>query len=188
LADNRRLILASRSPQRRGILEQLGLEFSVVVPAVAELEHGLPEEAAAENARRKAEAVAARRPDDLVMGADTVVSLDGRIYGKPASEAEARQTLAALSGRRHEVIGGLCLIGDGQARTATVRTAVSFRSLEDREIAWYLQSEEWRDRAGAYAIQGRGAALVEAIDGDYLNVVGLSVARLMALAPDLLFR
>lgn len=180
------LILASRSPRRRLILEQLGIPFTVVVPEVDELEQGPAEEVAITNATRKAEAVARQRLDAMVLGADTVVCLDGRIYGKASGEAEARQTLTALSGRCHEVIGGLCLVQRGQARTACARTNVRFRPLDDRLIAWYLESEEWRDRAGAYAIQGRGAALVEGIEGDYLNVVGLPVATLLALAPDLL--
>ena len=187
MADRRPpLILASRSPQRRLILEQLGIPFTVVVPEVDELEHGPAEEVAITNATRKAEAVARWRPDEIVLGADTVVCLDGRIYGKASGKAEAQQTLVALSGRRHEVIGGLCLVEGGHARTACASTGVRFRSLEDRVIAWYLESEEWRDRAGAYAIQGRGAALVEGIEGDFLNVVGLPVATLLALAPGLL--
>jgi septum formation protein len=182
----RPLVLASRSPQRRLILERLGIPFTVVVPEVQEREQGPPEEVALQNARRKAEVVAGQRPDDIVLAVDTVVCLDGRLYGKPAGEAQARQTLAALSGRRHEVVGGLCLIEDGQALTATATTAVRFRALDDAMISWYLESEEWRDRAGAYAIQDRGAALVEWIEGDYLNVVGLPLAALLQLAPQLL--
>jgi septum formation protein len=130
--------------------------------------------------------VAAACPDTVVLGADTVVCLDGRIYGKPADEAAARATLRALSGRRHSVIGGICLIGHGGVRTAAARTEVEFRELGDALIKWYLSSGEWRGRAGAYAIQGRGAALVRRIDGDYLNVVGLPVATLLELAPCLL--
>jgi septum formation protein len=141
---------------------------------------------ATENARRKARAVAAQHTDALVLGADTVVSLDGRLYGKASNQGEARQTLAALSGRRHEVVGGICLIEGGHARAATATTAVRFRALEERLLAWYLDSDEWRERAGAYAIQGRGAALVQAIEGDYLNVVGLPLAALLELEPGLL--
>lgn len=162
------------------------MPFTVVVPDVHEREDGPAVEVAVENARRKAEAVAAQWPDELVLGADTVVSLDGRIYGKASSEAEARRTLAALSDRRHEVIGGLCLIDGGKARTAAATTAVRFRALDDRLIDSYVKSGEWRERAGAYAIQGRGAALMEGIDGDYLNVVGLPVAALLELMPRLL--
>ncbi len=158
----------------------------MVVPNVDEREQGPPEEVATENARLKAQAVAVQHPDSLVLGADTVVSLDGRLYGKASNEAEARRTLAALSGRRHEVIGGLCLSEDGRVRMAAVTTAVRFRALEDWLIAWYLESGDWRERAGAYAIQGRGAALVEAIEGDYFNVVGLPLTALLELEPGLL--
>jgi septum formation protein len=179
------LILASRSPQRRAILEQLGIGFEIRPADVEELEDGLPEQIAIENARRKAEAVATSG-DGLVLGVDTVVSLGDRLYGKPASPEEARQTLKALSGRSHRVIGGLCLVEGEAARTATATTVVEFRRLDDAVIGWYLATGEWRDRAGAYAIQGRGAALVERIEGDYLNVVGLPVALLLALEPRLL--
>jgi septum formation protein len=181
----RPLILASRSPQRRAILEQLGIEFTVVVPEVEELVSGPAAEVALENAYRKAAAV---RPsaDSLVLGVDTVVCLGTRIYGKPANPDEALQTLRALSGRRHTVLSGMCLIDAGQARTAAASTVVAFRSLGDRLLAWYVATGEWRERAGGYAIQGRGAALVERVEGDYLNVVGLPVATLLDLAPDLL--
>jgi septum formation protein len=176
------MVLASRSPQRRAILEQLGVRFSVVVPDVEELEDGPPDVIALENARRKARAVAG----GTVLGVDTVVFAAGRLYGKPADETEARATMAALSGRRHAVVGGLCLIEEGAERTAVATTIVEFRAVSDAVIDWYVRSGEWRDRAGGYAIQGRGAALVSRIDGDYLNVVGLPVATLLELAPDLL--
>jgi nucleoside triphosphate pyrophosphatase len=182
------LVLASRSPQRRAILEQLGVEFSVQVPDVEELETGPPHEVALENAYRKASAVAsaAAGGDGPVLGVDTVVALGARMYGKPADPADARATLTALAGRRHAVVSGMCLIEDGRTRSAAARTLVEFRALSEPLIDWYLASDEWRDRAGGYAIQGRGAALVAAIDGDYLNVVGLPVATLLELAPGLL--
>ena len=164
------------------------MRFSVEVADVEELEAGAPEELAVENARRKARAVATRAPDALVLGADTVVALGGRIHGKPADREGARDTLRALSGRRHIVIGGICLLDDGGVRTAAARTEVEFRELGDELIEWYLGTGEWRERAGAYAIQGHGAALVNRIDGDYLNVVGLPVATLLELEPGLLFR
>ena len=179
------LILASRSPQRRAILEQLGIPFEARPADVDELEEGPPEEIAVENARRKAEAVASPG-DALVLGADTVVALDDQLYGKPSSAEDARRTLKALSGRRHQVIGGLCLIGDGRLWVDSESTVVEFRALGDDLIDWYLATGEWRDRAGGYGIQGRGAALVERIEGDYFNVVGLPVARLLALRPGLL--
>jgi septum formation protein len=182
-----RLVLASRSPQRRAILEQLGLEFSIEVPDVEELEQGPPHEVALENAYRKAAAVAGEGSGGLVLGVDTVVSLGARMYGKPADPAEARATLGALAGRRHAVISGICLIGeDGRSRTASAQTLVEFRALPEPLIDWYVASGEWRERAGGYAIQGRGAALVAAIEGDYLNVVGLPVPTLLELEPDLL--
>lgn len=181
-----RLVLASRSPQRRAILEQLGISFSVEVPQVEELEEGPPHEVALENAYRKAAAIAGESTNGPVLGVDTVVSLGARLYGKPADPDDARATLAALAGRRHAVISGVCLIVDGRPRTAAASTWVQFRALDERLIDWYVASGEWRERAGGYAIQGRGAALVAAIEGDYLNVVGLPVATLLELAPDLL--
>ena len=185
LAESQALILASRSPQRRAILEQLGIPFSVVVSGVAEVKDGPAEEVVAQNAWRKASAVAAEHPQALVLGADTVVALDGQIYGKPVDAAEAQGMLQALSGRRHTVVGGICLMEGGNVRSATACTDVSFRALSEEVIRWYLASGEWRERAGSYAIQGRGAALVAGIQGDYLNVVGLPAAVLLDLAPGL---
>jgi septum formation protein len=157
----------------------LGIPFSVVVPDVEELEDGDAAEVATANARLKAGAV----DGECVLGVDTVVSLDGRIYGKPADIAEAAVTLQALSGRVHEVISGLCLVMSGNVESATANTRVRFRELDVRTIEWYLASGEWSERAGGYAIQGRGAALVASIEGDYLNVVGLPLATLLELAP-----
>lgn len=186
-----RLILASRSPQRRAILTQLGLEFEVIVPDVEELMDGDPATLVVENARRKAMAVVTgqRAGNDAatVLGVDTVVVLDGRVYGKPADAAEAEATLRLLAGREHRVLSGICVIADGvEPRTAVAATTVRFRLLDEQILAWYMASEEWRERAGGYAIQGRGAALVDAIEGDYLNVVGLPVGALQDLAPDLI--
>ena len=190
------MILASGSPQRRAILEQLGVSFSVVVTGVDEVEAGEPEDVAIENARRKARAagrpLAAGGPlatgaGEAVLGVDTVVALDGRLYGKPVDHADAAATLQALAGRSHRVISGVCVIDGGQERTAAALTHVRFRSLDQNAIDWYLETQEWRGRAGGYAIQGRGAALVESITGDYLNVVGLPVATLLDLLPSLLF-
>jgi septum formation protein len=172
------VILASRSPQRKAILEQLGIEFTVVVPDVEEIEDGDPREMVVENALRKARAV----DGDLVLGVDTTVVLDGRSYGKPADETEAERVLELLSGRTHEVWSGIAL----NDQTAAACTKVTFRPLPQPLLRWYLNSGEWRERAGGYAIQGRGAALVERIDGDFWNVVGLPVPELLKLAPDLL--
>ncbi len=187
LLDVSPLVLASRSPQRRTILEQLGVDFSVQVPDVEELESGPPHEVALENAFRKASAIASTSGSGRgpVLGVDTVVALGARLYGKPSDPDAARATLSALAGRRHAVISGVCLIEDGRSRTAAAQTTVEFRALSETLIDWYLASDEWRERAGGYAIQGRGAALVAAIEGDYLNVVGLPVATLLELVPDL---
>lgn len=181
------LILASRSPQRRAILQQLGIQFEVLPADVEELEDGTPEEVAVENAFRKAAAAAAEAGTAVpVLGVDTVVCVESRIYGKPGDAGEARATLRALSGRSHTVIGGICLTDERGPRTAAVRTRVEFRPLSQGLIEWYLTTGEWRERAGGYAIQGRGAALVRRIDGDYLNVVGLPLNTLLDLAPWLL--
>ncbi len=180
----KRLTLASRSPQRRAILEQLGLEFEVVVPEVEEIADGDVRHVVIENALRKARAV----QGELVLGVDTEVELDGRLFGKPADAEEAETFLRRLSGRTHEVWGGIAVIRDGAERTSDCVTRVRFRRLEQRDIDWYLASGEWRDRAGAYAIQGRGAALVEEIEGDFWNVVGLPVPELVHLAPELFLR
>jgi septum formation protein len=181
-----RLVLASASPQRKAILEQLGLEFDVRPPEVNELADGDPRHVAAENARRKAHAIALEHRAATVIGCDTVVALDERIYDKPRDEAEARATLLALSGRDHLVLSGLCVKRDGGERAGVATTWVRFRALSEPLVDWYLASEEWRDRAGGYAIQGRGAALVAAIEGDYQNVVGLPVVLLLDLVPELL--
>ena len=176
------LVLASRSPQRKRILEQLGIDFRVEPADVDEVTEGDPREVVVENALRKARAV----EGDLVLGADTEVFLDGRVFGKADIEEEAAAYLHALSGRTHEVWGGIALRHAEREQTAAAVTKVTFAKLSDRTLAWYLATEEWRDRAGAYAIQGRGSALVEAIDGDFWNVVGLPVPSLLALAPELL--
>jgi septum formation protein len=176
------LVLASRSPQRKHILEQLGIEFRVEPADVEEVTQGDPREVVVENSLRKARAV----EGDPVLGADTEVYLDGRVFGKAGSEEEAEAYLRSLSGRTHEVWGGLSLIDAGTERTGCAVTKVTFNQLTEEEIAWYLGTGEWRDRAGAYAIQGRGSALVEAVEGDFWNVVGLPVAELRRLAPHLL--
>jgi septum formation protein len=139
---------------------------------------GDPAAVAARNARRKATAV----PGELVLGADTVVALDGRIYGKPADAAEAREYLDALNGRTHEVIGAIALARHGEVvATALETTRVTFNDSDDATLAAYVATGEWEGRAGGYAIQAAGSELVERIDGDYLNVVGLPLERLKTL-------
>lgn len=170
LGHPRPLVLASASPQRTAILTQLGIAHEVRPTGVAELTEGDPAAVALENARRKA----GDRRDTL--GVDTLVALDGRIFGKPRDEAHARETLLSLSDRTHTVVSGLVYEGDG----VTVTTEVTFRPLEEL-MDWYVSQGEWRGRAGGYAIQGKGAALVRGIRGDYSNVVGLPVAALLDL-------
>jgi septum formation protein len=182
------LILASASPQRRAILEQIGVPFEVRVPGVRELEEGPAPEVALENAYRKAAAIAlADEPPQLpVLGVDTVVSLGVRNFGKARDAAHALEMLTALAGRRHLVVSAICLIEDGRARTAAAQTVVEFRALDGDAIEAYVETGEWEGRAGAYAIQGRGAILVNRVEGDYLNVVGLPVSTLLDLAPGLI--
>jgi septum formation protein len=155
----------------------------VRVSGVDEETRGDPREVAVENARRKALAVAA--PGEVVLGADTDVALDGEILGKPADEAQAQAFLERLSGRTHEVVGGIAVVRDDRLTTAVEVTAVEFAALDPSTVEWYVRSREWEGRAGGYAIQGRGAALITGIRGDYLNVVGLPLARLLSLHPDL---
>ena len=153
---------------------------------VEEAEEGPAEAVALENAHRKARKVADQRPGDLVLGVDTVVALGDRLYGKPADRDQAAATLRALAGRDHRVLSGIWLIDGERERRATASTTVRFRPLDEAILSWYLDSGEWHERAGGYAIQGRGALLVEAIHGDYLNVVGLPVGELLAMEPLLL--
>lgn len=179
-------MLASRSPQRRSILEALGVVFEVRAPRFEESESGEAERVALHNAVGKASAVA-RAPHEVVLGVDTVVSLGGRLWGKPSDDAEARETLAALSGHTHTVLSAIALLGlDEAPRTATCATEVTFRPLDPDTIAWYARSGEWRERAGGYAIQGAGCALVAGIAGDWTNVVGLPVGTLLDVYPSLL--
>jgi septum formation protein len=179
------LLLASRSPQRRAILEQLGIPFEVVAPQWEELAGDEPTETVRANALGKARSVApggpAARP---VLGVDTEVVLDGRVFGKAETEAEAEAMLEALAGRTHEVVSGLCLITPGWEVVEHEVTRVTFRPLDARDLAAYVSFGEWEGRAGAYAVQGRGAALVERIEGDYLNVVGLPAASLVRLLAE----
>jgi septum formation protein len=179
------LVLASRSPQRREILERLGVPFEVRPSDAAELEQGEPRALALENALRKARAARVPGRAEAVIGCDTIVALAGIVYGKPADAEQARATLSALSGATHEVISGIALLLPGEERTALARTAVSFRALEPQELDAYVATEEWRERSGGYAIQRAGAGLVESIDGDIDNVVGLPLASLLAIYPEL---
>jgi len=182
------LILASASPQRRAILDQVGILFDVRVSGVEEETHGDPVAVAEENARRKALAVAATLEDEaLVLGADTLVAVDGDILGKPADAEQAHAYVSRLAGRTHQVVGAIALVTAGEPpRLAAEITDVRFRPASPALVDFYVATGEWRGRAGGYAIQGVGAVLVAGIAGDYLNVVGLPLARLLDLAPDLL--
>ena len=171
------LVLASASPRRRALLEQIGYAPDTVEPAAldeAVLPGERPEAHAARLAREKAEAVAARHAGAFVLGADTVVACGRRILDKAESEESARRCLSLLSGRRHRVCGGVTVIDPaGRAVSRLVRTAVAFKQLSEDEITAYLAGGEWRGKAGGYAIQGRAAAFVRFVGGSYSNVVGL---------------
>ncbi len=155
---------------------------------VEEIAVGAPLEVARTNALRKAQAGVAQRPGETVLGVDTVVALDGEIFGKPASAQAARRTLERLSGRTHEVVSGLALATSGNPQVVHEVTKVTFRALDDDLVRRYVATGEWSGRAGGYAIQGAGAGLVRRIMGDYLNVVGLPVARLLDLDSSLMLR
>jgi septum formation protein len=180
------ILLASTSPQRRAILDQLGIPFDVLAPDY--VEHDPPEadavELVREHALGKARSVAAQAGNRPVLGVDTAVSLGGRIFGKPAGAEEAERMLEELAGETHVVVSGLCLLTPGWEVVEHDSTCVSFRELTPRELAHHMTHGEWEGRAGGYAIQGRGAALVARIEGDYLNVVGLPAALLVRLLAE----
>jgi nucleoside triphosphate pyrophosphatase len=176
------IILASESPQRRAILEQLDIPFTVVPPRYEE--HDSPDadpvELVREHARGKARSVGPHE-ECPVLGVDTAVVIDGESLGKPAGAAQAEAMLERLSGREHEVVSGLCLLTRGWEELHKETTRVTFRALNARDLAHYVGSGEWENRAGGYAIQGLGASLVARLEGDYLNVVGLPGPLLISL-------
>jgi nucleoside triphosphate pyrophosphatase len=188
------LVLASGSPQRRRLLARLGAPFTVRVSGASERERGEdPRAIALENALAKARAALIDGRLEWVLACDTIVVLDGVIYGKPPDARSARATIAALGGRTHEVISGLALLlADGrselQARTAIARTRVTFRALDDALLDWYVATGEWQGRSGGYAIQGAGQQLAVEIDGEVENVVGLPLGPLASLCPELFDR
>jgi septum formation protein len=172
------IVLASTSPQRRAILEQLRIPFEVIAPAYEEGPGG----DAVEHAAGKARSVdGGERP---VLGVDTIVSCEGEVIGKPRDATDAERMLETLAGKTHEVISGLCLRTPAWEELHREMTRVTFRELKPRDLAHYLASGEWEGRAGAYAIQGLGGSLVERIEGDYLNVVGLPGALLVRLLAE----
>ena len=180
------ILLASTSPQRRHILDQLGIIFDVVAPDY--VEHDPPEanavELVREHALGKARSVAEQAGNRPVLAVDTAVSLGGKIFGKPANAEEAERMLEELAGETHVVVSGLCLLTPGWEVVEHDSTRVTFRELTPRELAHHMTHGEWEGRAGGYAIQGRGAALVEEIEGDYLNVVGLPAALLVRILAE----
>lgn len=176
-----KIVLASQSPRRRELLGRLGLEFTIETSQLDEsgFSAGTPEELVQILSREKALWAARRQdPDTLVLGADTVVVLDGAALGKPQDEAQARAMLTALSGRTHQVCTGVTLCRGERVLSQTEVTQVTFRSLSQEEIAAYVRSGEPMDKAGGYGIQGLGSLLVAGIQGDYSNVVGLPLCRL----------
>ncbi len=192
MAKPERIILASKSPQRKSLLKSMGVTFTAIPSDVEETSEGEPREVVLANALAKGLAVAARRREGtLVIAGDTEVVVDGRVVGQPGFEGEARWCLETLSGRSHEVLGGLALIGpdrvDGEptVRTGVESTRVTFGDLGPELIDRYLASGEWRGRAGGYAVQGLGSALVDGVDGDVSNVIGLPIRLLLRLAPEL---
>ena len=177
------LLLASTSPQRRAILQQLGIPFDVAAPRYEEDD---PPEADAtelvcDHARAKARSVSEEAAGRPVLGVDTTVVLGGRLFAKPADAPAAERMLAVLSGRTHAVVSGLCLWTPEWEVVEAAATLVTFRALAAPDVAAYAATGEWEGRAGGYAVQGRGAALVERVEGDYLNVVGLPAALLVRL-------
>ncbi len=184
------LTLASTSPQRKAILGQLRIPFEALAPDY--IEDDPPDADPAELVRRHAEGKArsVHEAGRLTLGVDTTVVLDDRVYGKPSDRADAAHMLNELSGRTHTVVSGVCLLGAGEDVVGHETTDVTFRLLSRAAVDTYLESGEWEGRAGGYAIQGLGGRLVERIEGDYLNVVGLPGALLVTLleqhAPNLL--
>ena len=181
----RPLILASESPRRRELLAQAGIPFTVESAHAPEISEGQPTEVVLHNAKAKAAAVKALHPDDDVLGADTIVYLDGEIFGKPKDEADARRMLEALSGRWSQVYTGVALAGSaGNVRTACVITNVHFVPMTEEEISGYIASGEPYGKAGAYAIQGRAGAYIDRIEGSFSNVIGLPLTAVRELLSE----
>ncbi len=177
-------ILASGSPRRRELLQQIGCQFRICVSHAEERASDVlpPERLVVENARAKALAVAEADGSIPVLGADTVVALDGRIYGKPADEEDARRMLRLLAGKTHTVLTGIAMVKDGKVYSDAVTTEVRFGEMTSEEIDRYVATGEPLDKAGGYALQGRAAAFIEGIRGSYSNVVGLPLHAVCRLA------
>ncbi len=179
----KKIILASASPRRKELLEKIGLKFEVEAADIKEdLNSGLPpNELVKELSLQKAKAVAKKHPDAIIIGADTIGVLEGEIIGKPHTPAEAKKMLRLLNGKSHFVITGFTIIDTKTGKTVSksVETKVYFRKLTEAEIDAYVKTGEPLDKAGGYAIQGLGALVVEKIEGDYYNVIGLPLSLLM---------
>jgi septum formation protein len=187
---NEKIVLASKSPRRAEILRAVGWEFEAVAANIDEtrMESEDAVTYVKRLARTKAETVAKRIPNPrLVLGADTVVVIEGEILGQPRDDGDARRMLKLLIGKWHEVVTGIALMRGGQTPQVLIEhetTRVRFCEMSAKEIDWYVSTGEPRDKAGAYAIQGRGAIFIEEVQGDYFNIVGLPVRRLFALMRD----
>lgn len=177
------LILASASPRRQELLQQIGCDFKVVASCAVEDNHQTaePQQLVMNNALAKAKAVADKEASNAVLGADTVVVLDGKIYGKPINQADARRMLCLLSGKTHMVYTGIALIKGAKIWCDFEKTTVTFSKLTEEEIEAYLRAGESIDKAGAYGVQGMAAAFIERIEGCYTNVVGLPLNKLLKL-------
>lgn len=182
------IVLASASPRRRELMAQLTDEKPVIIPACGEEnppEGASPAQTVIALAEAKAKEVAGKcSEDDVIIAADTVVSCGGKILGKPHSEGEAEAMLKMLSGRRHEVYTGICVIRNGKSVSAAECSAVYFRALEDTEIKKYIKTGEPMDKAGAYGIQGKAGVFIEKIEGDYYNIVGLPLCKLCTMLKE----
>lgn len=182
----KKIILASGSPRRRALLKDIGINFEIYKPDVDEkkLNHEKPEDLCLRLSRLKAEAGAKKFPDCIIIAADTIVVIDNKILGKPHDREEAFNMLKTLQGREHEVITGVSVALNGKVISHAEHTLVKFIALNDDEIREYISTGECDDKAGAYAIQGKGATLIEGINGDYFNVVGLPLCALSKMLKD----
>ena len=180
MAEQMKIVLASGSPRRRELLKGMGLDFEILVSDAEEIKTGLPSDQVRTNARLKAEATAKKCTNSLVIAADTLVSLNDRALGKPASKEDAVRMLHDLSGRAHQVFTGVCVLNTrtGAVTEYTCRSDVIFRDLTDSEIETYVATGEPMDKAGAYAIQGGAAKFVERYEGSYTNIISLAVDEL----------
>jgi septum formation protein len=169
----RQIILASGSPRRHELLRYVVADFKVIPSDIEEIAHGSPSEQVVKLAFDKASDIAAKNPEAVVIGADTLVAIDGKIFGKPQDKSDAADMLAALSGNTHSVYTGLAVLYEGKADTRCVETKVTFNEMNDDEIEAYIMTEEPMDKAGAYGIQGYGGKFINKIDGCYFNVMGL---------------